>query len=92
MLFDVIEGKENELAGGADTGYEDGSTSGEAAPSVIDNDEIDKFRSGIWISFGVSDGDVERLRSGAWISFEVSGGGDDIENSCPLDSPSSVLR
>jgi hypothetical protein len=30
MVCDAIEGNENELVGGADTGYEEGSTSVEA--------------------------------------------------------------
>lgn len=91
MLIDATEGNENELAGGADTGYEEGSTSLDAGPSVIDNDDIEGFRSGVWNSFGVSGGDAERLRSGVWISFGVSGG-NDIVISCSLDSTSSVLR
>lgn len=95
MLFDAIEGNENELAGGAETGYEEGSTSVEAGPLLIDNDDIEGFRSGVWISFGVSGGDdAAMLRSGVWISFGVSGG-EDIVISCSSDSgtwTSSVLR
>jgi hypothetical protein len=64
LLFDAIEGNENELVGGADIGYEEGSTPLGAEPSVNDNDDIEGFRSGVWISFGVSGGDVERHRSG----------------------------
>ena len=56
-LFDAIEGNENEAVAGADTGYEEGSTSVEAGSSVIDNDDTERFRSGVWILFGVSGGD-----------------------------------
>lgn len=90
LLLDAIEGNENELAGGADTGYKERLTSVEAGPSVIDNDVIEGFRSGVWISFGVSGGDVERLRSGVvQISFGVSGGDGAPDNGAWA---SSVLR
>ena len=95
-LCDAIEGNENEVVAGADTGYEEGSISVEAGASFIDNDDIERFRCGVWILFGVSGGDddIERLRSGVWISFGVSGG-DNIVISCSSDSgewTSSALR
>lgn len=97
LLFDAIEGNENEVvvAAGADNGYEEGSTSVGAGPSVIDNDDTERLRSGVWILFGVSGGDdIERLSSGVWISFKDSDG-DDIVISCWSDSgewTSSALR
>ena len=87
LLLVAIEGNENELAGGADTGYEESLTSVEAGRSEIDNDVIEGFRSGVWISFGVSG---ERLRSRVQISFGVSGG--DGASDSGVWVSSSVLR